>query len=199
MTTWMHEQRLQAVLEVVRECGASSVLDLGCGDGDFLVRLALEPQIERISGIDSCAQSLERLQARLNMMHRQRMPHVVLTRGSMTDPDAPLAGFDCAVLIETIEHLPPDQLPALERNIFAQARPEIVIITTPNAEFNPLLGVPFHRHRRRDHHFEWDRDSFQRWTRGIAERHAYKVRHSDIAGRHPKFGGASQMAVFKVA
>lgn len=58
MTTWLHEQRLAAVREVVRECGARSILDLGCGDGDLLVRLLAEPQVERIIGVDLCLDPL---------------------------------------------------------------------------------------------------------------------------------------------
>lgn len=41
MTSWLHE-RLAGAREVVRQCGAR--LDFGCGDGELLVRLAIEPQ-----------------------------------------------------------------------------------------------------------------------------------------------------------
>jgi cyclopropane fatty-acyl-phospholipid synthase-like methyltransferase len=33
MTTWLHDQRIEAVLAVLRARGATTVLDLGCGAG----------------------------------------------------------------------------------------------------------------------------------------------------------------------
>lgn len=198
MTTWLHEQRLASARDAVRRCGARTVLDLGCGDGDLLVRLAVEPQIERIVGIDVCPDSLSRLRARLEAMDGAVGARVELVHGSMIDRNAALAGFDCAVLIETIEHVDPGRLSALERAVFADMRPATVVVTTPNAEFNRLLGVPSYRLRHADHRFEWDRPGFRRWARGVAERVGYDVACRDIAGCHPDLGGASQMAVFAI-
>lgn len=43
---------------------------------------------------------------------------------------------DAFVLIEMIEHLYKKDLDKLEKNIFYIARPPLVIVTTPNYEFN---------------------------------------------------------------
>ncbi|TGN67760.1 hypothetical protein E4L95_03885 [Paracoccus liaowanqingii] len=48
----------------------------------------------------------------------------------------------CAVPVETIEHLDPARLSKPAHALFRQMSPQTVVITTPNAEFNPLLGVP---------------------------------------------------------
>ena len=199
MTTWLHQQRLEAAHEVVQDCGARSVLDLGCGDGDLLTRLAVEPRIERIVGVDQCAESLRRLRARLDAMAAPGMARVDLVHGSMTEGGPALSGFDCATLIETIEHVDPGQLSLLERAVFDRMRPTTVVITTPNAEFNPLLGVPLHRFRHPEHRFEWDRPRFRGWACGAATRHGYSVAFRDVAGHHPALGGASQMAVFTMS
>jgi small RNA 2'-O-methyltransferase len=127
------------------------------------------------------------------------MAQVDLIHGSMAEARVALAGFDCAILIETIEHIDPECLSMLERAVFARMRPATVVITTPNVEFNPLLGVPAHRFRDPDHRFEWDRAKFRRWATGVADRNRYWVICRDIAGRHPVLGGASQMAVFAAA
>lgn len=199
MTTWMHEQRLEAVRRIVRESGANSVLDLGCGDGDLLVRLAAEPQIKRIVGVDLCRASLDRLRARLDTAGEEARAKVDLVLGSVVEGGSQWTGFDCAVLVETIEHVEPDRLSALERAVFKHMRPATVVVTTPNAEFNPLLGVPSNRFRHPDHRFEWDRAKFQRWAQAVAARSGYTVACQDIAGSHPAHGGASQMAVFGTA
>ena len=225
-TTELHEERLEAVVDAVRASGARSLLDLGCGDGDVLVRLAREPELERILGLDLDARSLEQVRSRLDAdahvaaadaqphtglavslapeqqrthgREQQQSRRIELRQGSLTEPDDSLSGFDCAILVETIEHIDPRDLSRVEQAIFARMRPQTVIITTPNAEFNPLLEVPSNRFRHPDHRFEWDRARFQHWARGIAQRHGYSMTHRDIGGLHPLYGGASQMAIFRL-
>ena len=194
MTSAMHAQRLAAVEEALERSGARSVADLGCGDGDLLLRLAQTSRLDRIIGLDSSRTALERLRARLR--EREIDAQISLIHGSMLELSAIDGDIDCAVLLETIEHLPPHDLSRLERTVFLRMRPQTVIITTPNAEFNPLLGVPEHRFRHPDHRFEWDRARFRRWAEGVGSRNGYRVSLSPVAGAHPTLGGASQMAVF---
>lgn len=196
VNSWLHEQRLEAVRAIVRESGARTVLDLGCGDGGLFTRLMTEPRIERLVGVDLCRHALGRLRRRLEAIEGGAAKKVDLVHGSMTEVGAALRGFDCAILVETIEHIDPGRLSLVERAVFAEMRPQTVVITTPNAEFNPLLAVPSHRFRHPDHRFEWDRARFRRWASGVAARNGYGVACHDIAGRHPVLGGASQMAVF---
>ena len=140
MTSWMHEDRVAAVLAVLRDLGARRVLDLGCGDGDLVLRLLREPQIEGVVGLDLSHAALARLRGRLAAA--QAGPVGTVIHGSMTAPYPAFAGYDCACLVETIEHLTPAGLPALERAVFGVLRPRAVVLTTPNAEFNDLLNVP---------------------------------------------------------
>lgn len=197
MTTWHHAERLRAVMQVVQNSGAARLLDLGCGDGDMFVQLACQPGLQEMVGLDICRTSLDRLRARLAACDT-RVPRIALREASMTDPAPDLAGFDCAILVETIEHIDPDRLSRLERAVFHTMRPRMVVITTPNAEFNALLGVPAHRMRHPDHRFEWGRARFRQWCGRVAKTAGYHVDFHDIAGQHPDFGGASQMAVFNV-
>ena len=194
--TFLHEQRLEAVHDVVRAIAPRTLLDLGCGDGALLTRLVGEECIERIVGIDLSRDALDRLRAALEIAEGGPAAQVELIHGSMTDAGLDLCGFDCALLVETIEHIDPERLSVVERAVFGRLRPRSVVVTTPNAEFNPLLGVPQGRFRHPDHRFEWDRAKFRRWAEGVAQRNDYRVDHSDIAGGHPVLGGASQMAIF---
>lgn len=195
--SWLHEQRLEAVQQVVRDCGARTLIDLGCGDGDLLTRLIGETRLQRIVGLDISQEALYRLRTRLDAIPpAEHAGRVELVHGSMTEPGPALSGFDCALLIETIEHLDPGRLSEVERALFARMRPATVVITTPNAELNPVLGVPSSRFRHPGHRFEWGRARFRAWAEGIAQRNGYRVRCSDLAGQHPLYGGASQMAVF---
>ena len=198
MTSRLHEERLEAVHAVVRGSAAARVLDLGCGDGDLLMRLVEDPRHSELMGVDICRASLDRLRARLAA---KGLPagRVTLCEASMTAPPRALSGFDCALLVETIEHLEPADLSRLEPALFRRMRPRTVVITTPNADFNPLLGVPPHRMRHPGHRFEWGRAKFRRWCGRAAEAAGYAVGFADVGGRHPDLGGASQMAVFRLA
>lgn len=197
MTSWLHEQRLQAVQVAVRATDANNVLDLGCGDGDLLVRLAGDSRYKALVGLDLCASSLDRLKHRLAAVE-VRADRVALHCASMTDPRPELSGFDCAILIEAIEYLDPRRLSQLQRGLFKSLRPRTVVITTPNAALNGLLGVPLHRFRHPDHRFEWSRARFRKWARRAATEARCEVEFEDIGGCHPDLGGASQMAVFRM-
>ena len=197
MTTALHEDRLAAVIRAVDATAARTILDLGCGTGDLILRLAIRPHITRITGLDTDLASLRGLQARLADLPADIRAKVQVAQASMTQAHRNLRGHDCACLVETIEHLPPGDINRLERALFADMRPQHVIVTTPNADYNPVLGVPAHRFRHPDHHFEWSRVRFGQWADGVAARSGYTVTRCDVAGAHPTLGGASQMAIFR--
>jgi 3' terminal RNA ribose 2'-O-methyltransferase Hen1 len=192
----LHDGRLDAVLEALRARGVRSVADLGCGDGALLLRLVAEPAIQRVVGVDLSGPSLEALRARLAALPEIERSKAVLVHGSALAPHAQATGCDAAVLVEVIEHVDPVRLSALEHAVFGRLRPATVVLTTPNADFNALLGVPAHRFRHPDHRFEWGRVRFAGWAEGVAVRHRYAVRLSDLGGAHPTLGGPSQMACF---
>jgi 2-polyprenyl-3-methyl-5-hydroxy-6-metoxy-1,4-benzoquinol methylase len=196
MTTWLHEERLRAVVDVVLAAAPRGVADLGCGGGDLFVRLAGCAGITRLVGLDVSAEALERLRLRLAQT-QVRAGGVDLRLASMADGAPDLAGIDCAVLVETIEHLPAPDLARTERAVFRDMRPGMAVITTPNAEFNRLLGVPLNRFRHPGHRFEWTRAQFRAWGGRVAAQAGYGVTFHDIGGKHPDLGGASQMAVFR--
>ncbi|MDR9394691.1 methyltransferase domain-containing protein [Roseovarius sp. SYSU LYC5161] len=196
MATALHAERFDAALGALRDSGAASVLDLGCGDGDLFLRLAADPGIRHLTGIDTDPRAIDRLRRRLASVDTGDRP-VALRLASITGVGTDLAGYDCALMIETIEHVPPAHLSRMERAVFHHMRPATVVVTTPNAEFNPLLGVPAHRFRHPGHRFEWSRGQFRDWGRRVARADGYRVSFADIAGCHPDFGGASQMAVFQ--
>ena len=138
----LHDQRLQTVFDALKASGAHSVLDLGCGEGKLLQLLLREKQFEQVVGMDVSLSVLNRAEARLKV---DRLPPMVakrlkLVHGSLVYRDRRLDGFDAAALIEVIEHLDPPRLIALERNLFEFARPRMVVITTPNREYNVLFA-----------------------------------------------------------
>lgn len=198
----LHEQRLATVAQVLKASGARRVVDLGCGSGKLLKRLLAEKQFTEILGVDVSSLSLDLAERRLKLaaMSERQRKRIRLVQGALTYRDRRIEGFDAAALVEVIEHLEPDRLAALERVVFAHARPPIVVITTPNAEYNALFeGMKPGQLRHADHRFEWTRAELAAWAERVAARFGYGVALTGIGEPDATHGAPSQMAVFEVA
>ncbi len=195
----LNDARLGVVVDALRASGAKSIADLGCGEGKLLQRLVRERWAERLLGVDASARSLE-IAARRLRLHQAGGPseeRLKLLHGSLGYRDARWEGVDAAALVEVIEHLEPDRLPALEKIVFGAAHPATVVVTTPNAEYNalfPNLAAGAFRHP--DHRFEWTRAQFHAWADRVAAAWGYGVGYSDIGAFDERFGAPTQMAVF---
>ena len=194
-----HQQRLEAVLQVLRNCGARRVLDLGCGEGRLLKMLMADYRFEHMLGLDVSYNALERAKERLHLdrLSPEKRARIELLHGSLIYADQRLVGYDAAAIVEVIEHLDSARLAAFERVIFDYAQPTTVIITTPNAEYNTkfaTLAAGSFRHK--DHRFEWTRSEFQTWTGRICERSSYTVQIQPIGEVDERVGALSQMAIF---
>jgi hypothetical protein len=81
--------------------------------------------------------------------------------------------------------------------LFEFARPTIVVVTTPNRDYNMMREtLPAGEFRHADHRFEWTRQEFQEWAKQVAEQHNYSVRFSAIGEEDEVVGSPTQMAVF---
>ena len=195
----LHAARLDAVMTVLADParGVASVADLGCGEGKLLRRLIAEPRFDRILGLDVSAPLLARTADRLHLDRGGVGDRVSLIQGSLTLKDDRLEGFDAAVLCEVIEHVDPHRLDAVAACVFGCARPRVVVLTTPNREFNAVWQtLPASERRHADHRFEWDRPEFAAWTDEVADRHGYRVQRSGVGEERAEFGPPSQLAVF---
>ena len=193
----LNAQRHDAVHQVLLELGARSVIDLGCGPGQFLDRLIKTASFSRIAGSDVSTRSLQYAARRLHVdrMSERQAERVQLFQGALTYEDERYAGFDAAVLMEVVEHVDPPRLEALERVVFGAAKPGAVIVTTPNAEYNVLYeGLVGMRHP--DHRFEWTRAEFAHWSDHVASTYSYAVEHRGIGDLDDTLGTPTQMAIF---
>jgi len=196
----LNEQRLGAVLAALKSSGATRVLDLGCGEGKLLRLLLAEKQFSEIVGMDVSHRVLEIATQRLHVeqmaeMQRRRLN---LIHGSLNYRDARLAGFDAAAVVEVIEHLDLPRLHAFERVLFEFAKPNMVVITTPNAEYNVKFEtLPAGKFRHKDHRFEWTQEQFQLWANSIARRFDYAVQFLTIGPEDVNVGSPTQMGIFK--
>jgi 3' terminal RNA ribose 2'-O-methyltransferase Hen1 len=194
----LNEQRHEAVLTALGELEAKSVIDLGCGSGQFLDKLVRQSSFGRVAGMDVSVRSLQIAARTLNLdrLNERQAARIELFQGALTYEDARLAGFDAAVLMEVVEHVDAPRLAALERVVFGAAHPHAILVTTPNAEYNANYeGLAGMRHP--DHRFEWTRDEFATWAHRVAAAYGYAVQFRGIGNLDPERGTPTQMAVFR--
>ncbi len=195
-------QRREAILAVLRELGTKRVGDFGCGSGVLTKALLAEKQVERVVAVDVSARALQLAARNLNLdrMPDQQRERLWIFQSALTYRDDRLAGLDAAVLMEVIEHVDPERLPALERAVFGFAAPAAVVVTTPNAEYNPLFTTMEPGAKRHpDHRFEWTRAQFRAWAENAAGTHGYQVRFLPVGPEHPDAGPPTQLALFTKA
>lgn len=195
----LNDARLEAVASALSASGASSVIDLGCGEGKLLGRLLRDPAFTRIVGVDVSPRSLEIAASRLGLaqMPQKQRARIELFQGALTYRDRRFEGFDAATLVEVIEHVEPSRLGALARVVFEFARPSTVVVTTPNAEYNVKFeGLSGGRMRHADHRFEWSRAEFRAWAEQVAERFGYSLSLAPIGEEDAALGAPTQMAIF---
>ncbi|MCL2000436.1 MAG: 3' terminal RNA ribose 2'-O-methyltransferase Hen1 [Planctomycetes bacterium] len=207
----LNERRLGSVVAALKNRGVKRVIDIGCGEGNLLNLLVRERRFTSIAGVDVSPAALERASAKLRIERagdamRER---VRLFQGSLMYKDARFAGYDAACVVEVIEHLDIPRLAAFERVLFGFAKPPLVVVTTPNKEYNAHYGLidtvnttpkDDLRHlrglRHGDHRFEWTRAEFRDWANRIADKFGYAAQFSDIGDPDETCGAPTQMGVF---
>nr|CAG8447432.1 4008_t:CDS:2 [Entrophospora candida] len=204
-------QRRATVNDELLKNNITSVFDFGCGEGSllsFLVQPDDETPITRLAGLDIDENILDAaiencLPWEQDIEFLRITPLTIdLYRGSIDVADERLIGFEALVCME---HVDPPVLDKFFDVVFGTYKPKLVIVTTPNVEFNiyfPQLkyGTSEATLRIEDHRFEWTRQEFQDWCNSGASKYNYSVEFTGV-GRlktsDPAVGFATQIAIFK--
>jgi 3' terminal RNA ribose 2'-O-methyltransferase Hen1 len=181
----LNEQRMARVLEVLKARGVTTVVDLGCGEGRLLRDLVKERIFTRVGGMDVSTRALDVARDKL---HVDRLPSRLAEKLSI---------FQGSLMYRD-KRLDPPRLAAFERVIFGATKPRLMVVTTPNVEYNVRFeSLPAGRMRHRDHRFEWTRAEFREWCERIAESWDYAVEWLPVGPDDAEVGPPTQMAVFE--
>jgi len=195
----LNQQRLESVVEMLSKYQVKRILDLGCGEAKLLKYLLKDKSIEQIVGVDVSYRSLETAKKRLKLdnLPFHQADKIKLIQGSLTYRDKRFNGYDAITLLEVIEHLDLNRLSAFERVVFEFSQSKLVIVTTPNIEYNIRFeSLASGKLRHQDHRFEWTRKEFQAWANKVAEQFDYHVNFQGIGDENEEVGTPTQMAVF---
>lgn len=213
-----------------KQTSISSVLDLGCHDCSFVRFLKQLPFLRSINCLDIDESILQNSHYNARPMPMDLLSDraydlsVNLFSGSALTKDSRLQGIDVVTGIEFIEHLQPDVLAPLVENIFGFVCPQLVILTTPNYEYNwiiqralasdeeaifkslfeperQLTELKQPSFRDTDHKFEWTRAEFANWCEGIVSKYPNYCYDIDGVGilqsdEGNKAGFCTQIAIF---
>ncbi len=138
--TKMHAAYVQRVVELVKESGARSVLEVGCGDGWNCGKL-VEAGVEKVVGIDWSRKGI----AYASLL----VPEARFFCGDIRDDkflrEYPHP-FDAVIFVEVLEHIPPADCLAALRNITRVIKlGGRLVLTTPSTNF-PNNNPQHYRH-----------------------------------------------------
>lgn len=181
------------------------LVDFGSAELGLFVFIKRLISLQEIMFVDIDEELLESSKFRVRPLNidylktRSGPLNIGIYAGSVAEPDEKLIGADAVTAIELIEHLYPDVIEGLVYNIFSYIQPKIVIVTTPNADFNVLFG-DMKTFRHYDHKFEWTREQFENWALNVVQRFPnYSVVFSGVGEPPANFnnlGFCSQIAYF---
>lgn len=183
--------------------------DIGCAEGKFVQFVKKLPFLTQLLAVDVSKTALEETQYRSApipwdyIFGRFVELELSLIQADITIKDPRFQGLDAITSIEMIEHLPAKQLEAFPETVFGFFRPRMLILTTPNREFNVFFPQlrDSGKFRNYDHKFEWTRLEFQSWCHQICSKFKYKVTFDGVglppSSLYGDVGHCSQIAIFE--
>ncbi|XP_024425742.1 small RNA 2'-O-methyltransferase isoform X1 [Desmodus rotundus] len=200
----LYRQRYSFVNDLVNRHKPKKVADLGCGNALLIQMIKSHSCLELIVGVDINEDKIGSQRCKLSpfsgdyLSPRDLNLSIILYHGSAVERDSRLRGFDLVTCIELIEHLDSQDLARFPKVVFGYLSPAMVVISTPNSDFNPLFPVVTLRDS--DHKFEWNRKQFQTWALGVASFYNYSVEFTGV-GEPPEGAGnvgyCTQIGVFR--
>lgn len=162
----------------------SSIIDIGCGTGDYVREFAhkLGPEL-KYHAIDI---DPERIEAVKRLCNRKEIENVV-TWSSIDEfasagefvPSADFTDSADILMTEVIEHMTKDDSAALIKRVL-EWKFKSLIITTPNKTFNSNYQLLEEDMRNEDHVVEMTKEEFVEWIKRITDSSGYKVKFFDI-------------------
>ncbi|KAJ7565456.1 hypothetical protein O6H91_02G061700 [Diphasiastrum complanatum] len=146
----LSKQRVDFALQLIEKIKPVSLVDLGCGSGSLLEAIVEQStDLVHVAGVDISQRSIIRaakaLQTKLGKQHFHpprscnSSNSVALYVGSIAESDSRLANFDIATCIEVVEHMDSEPLSKIGESILGGLSPKVLMLSTPNIEYNPIL------------------------------------------------------------
>jgi len=194
----LRDQRVEVVRAIAQHLQASSILDVGSGEGRFVRALAALEGNPFVFGIDTSPKRYA--STALGRQSETKTPlHLANCNGDFLKVLPHLLGFDLAICVEVIEHLAQSELASFESLFFRKELSKTWVVTSPNQECNHLLaqgGDVAKRLRCSDHKFEFTRTEFHTWVQHICSKFDLSAAIGGIGQDFDVFGRPTNLAFF---
>lgn len=189
--------RQEEIINSLIRHDATSILDLGCGNGSLLELLAQEKRFSKIAGMDIAARNIDEARKKLCSPGRRLCEAEYVFVGSLTYKDKRISNYDALVLSEVIEHFELERMVLVMKNIFEHAKPRLFIMTTPNKAYNIEYLLKYDEIRHPDHRHEFNEEEFTSFCQKFASQYNYELEMSSIGEKLPELGAPTLMGIFK--
>ncbi|MBR2567280.1 MAG: 3' terminal RNA ribose 2'-O-methyltransferase Hen1 [Paenibacillus sp.] len=195
----LNDLRYRAITDIVDSLSDKRrIVDMGAGEGKLSARLAYISGVESILAVEPSGQSRLRAMERFAKMQDrpgvQVIPEPML--GSLFYFDEQMQHQDVMILCEVIEHIEEYRLDGILDTILKEYQPKVLLMTTPNKEYNEVYAMEQEQLRHHDHRFEWTREEFNSRCAHWAEKSNYTYEISGIGMDKEGFGQPTQLAMF---
>ncbi|KDE04710.1 hypothetical protein MVLG_04849 [Microbotryum lychnidis-dioicae p1A1 Lamole] len=172
-----------------------------------------ELHLRRVIGVDILRSSLQQAARVTDPEAGGASPHasrweecrVELYEGGLESYNQVFEGVEAMIATEVIEHLPPHLFDKFAKTILGMYQPRLVVVTTPNHEFNPYFiatsksdedsnrfpdptGRTNRVFRDDDHQLEFTIDEFQSWAKKFAAENDYRVTFTGVGSLSHYYG-----------
>lgn len=193
----LNDLRYEKIIETVNKIEPrESIVDFGSGEGKLSLRLGFVNGVKEILAVEPSESATIRALERFDKAE-YKVGFVTPTTvwGSLFYYDERLKGKNIMILCEVIEHIDEFRLPKVMDTILNEYQPKVLIITTPNREYNSVYDMEEH-FRHNDHRFEWTREEFYNWCSNRVDNYPYKLIFDGIGEEHELYGFPTQMCMF---
>lgn len=161
MNKTIRVQRFEKVIDIISNYNIKSIIEFGCGDGKFIPYIKSIHNLIRIAVIDKDKNKIHKI--------KNTNDDIECYCNSFLEFNKDLNGFDCILAIEVIEHLSNDEIQVFIEIVFGKLKPKLVILTTPNIEYNINYPILFNGLRHNTHLFEFSPSELNDWGKKIVD------------------------------
>lgn len=161
----LQQHRINWFVDHIVKSGARSAVDAGCGAGR-LAEALVEAKVFEVLAFDPAPKAI-----RVAMKFLKGKASAF--ESSLLYYDPRLAGKEVMALQEVIEHLSPWQFGKAVDMIFKHYRPGLVLMSTPNREYNVNFPMEEGKFRHSDHKFEWNTNEATAFAQKIKDTYGY--------------------------
>lgn len=193
----LNDLRYEKIIETISNLPArKSIVDFGSGEGKLATRLGFLDGVQEIFAVEpSETETLKAVKQFEKLKNKEGFVEPTPMWGSLFYYDERLKNKDVIVLCEVIEHIDEDRLPKAMSLIVDEYKPRVLIVTTPNQEYNAVYDMTDAK-RHLDHRFEWTREEFESWCADRNHSGSYTLAFEGIGEEHETFGFPTQMCLF---